>query len=86
MNEIIVLWGGELQALMTFSDYVDAIAKGFRMFAEGRAASPLPLYIPAQHGAFTSRPPRSRWRAIKSAQPRDKRHSGSVKDEPLNGI
>jgi ornithine cyclodeaminase/alanine dehydrogenase len=52
MSEIVVLSGSELQALMRFGDYVGAVAEGFRMFAQGRAASPLPLHIPARDGGF----------------------------------
>ena len=52
MDGIIILSGSELQTLMPFGAYVEAVAEGFRMFAEGRAASPLPLHIPAQDGGF----------------------------------
>src|SRR4051812_5340181 len=52
MNGIVVLSGSELRALMAFGDYVEAVAEGFRMYAEARAASPLPLHIPAEDGGF----------------------------------
>jgi ornithine cyclodeaminase/alanine dehydrogenase-like protein (mu-crystallin family) len=52
MSEIIVLSRGDLQSLMPFGDYVDVVAEGFRMHAEGRAAAPPPLHIPAQDGGF----------------------------------
>jgi alanine dehydrogenase len=52
MSTIVVLSRGDLQALMPFGDYVDAVAEGFRMLAEGRAASAPPLHIPAQDGGF----------------------------------
>ena len=52
MSEIVVLSRTELQALMALGDYVAAVAEGFRVFAEGRAASPLPLHIAAKDGGF----------------------------------
>jgi alanine dehydrogenase len=52
MSEIVVLSGSDLQSLMSFEDYVDAVAEGFRMHAQGRAVSPPPLHIPAQDGGF----------------------------------
>ena len=52
MSEIVVLSRADLQALMPFADYVDAVGDAFRMYAQGRAASPPPLHIPAQDGGF----------------------------------
>jgi alanine dehydrogenase len=52
MSAIVVLSRRDLQALMRFDDYVDVVAHGFRMHAEGRTASPPPLHIPAQDGGF----------------------------------
>jgi alanine dehydrogenase len=52
MSEIIVLSGAELASLMSFGDYVEAVADGFRKHAEGRTVSPAPMHIPAQDGGF----------------------------------
>jgi alanine dehydrogenase len=52
MSEIVVLSRVDLQSLMRFADYVEVVTQGFRMHAEGRAASPPPLHIPAQDGGF----------------------------------
>jgi ornithine cyclodeaminase/alanine dehydrogenase-like protein (mu-crystallin family) len=42
----------DLQALMRFGDYVDAVADGFRLLAEGRCSSPVPLHVHVPHGTF----------------------------------
>src|SRR5262249_17874163 len=44
------------RATMRFGDYVEAVADGFRLFAEGRCASPVPTQIDVAHGAFHLKP------------------------------
>ena len=51
-NEIILLSRGDIESLMPFGEYVDAVAGAFRLHAEGRAVSPAPLHIPAEGGGF----------------------------------
>lgn len=52
MSEIILLSRTDLQSLMQFGDYVDAVAEAFRMHAEGRAISQPPLHVLAEEGGF----------------------------------
>lgn len=51
-NEIILLSRSDIESLMPFGEYVDAVAEAFRLHAEGRAVSPAPLHIPAEGGGF----------------------------------
>jgi alanine dehydrogenase len=51
-NEIILLSRGDIESLMPFGEYVDAVAEAFRLHAEGQAVSPAPLHIPAEGGGF----------------------------------
>jgi ornithine cyclodeaminase/alanine dehydrogenase-like protein (mu-crystallin family) len=51
-NEIILLSRRDIESLMPFAEYVAAIANGFRLHAEGQAATPAPLHIPVQGGGF----------------------------------
>ena len=37
---------------MRFEDYVEAVAEGFRLLAQGRCQSPVPTEIPARDGTF----------------------------------
>src|SRR5262245_42710472 len=52
MSEIILLSRRNLAALMTFADYVEAVEDAFRLLAEGKCASPLPMQVGAAGGAF----------------------------------
>jgi alanine dehydrogenase len=52
VSELIVLSRSDLQQLMQLGDYVEVVAQAFAMHAEGRAASPPPLHIPATDGGF----------------------------------
>src|SRR5262249_23893508 len=56
MDEFIILWQQDLRAAMRFDDYVEAVADGFRLLAEGRCASPVPTQIDVAHGAFHLKP------------------------------
>jgi ornithine cyclodeaminase/alanine dehydrogenase len=56
MDEFIILSRQDLRAAMRFADYVEAIAEGFRLLAEGRCASPVPSHIDAEHGTFHIKP------------------------------
>src|SRR5215468_7720805 len=56
MDEFIILSQQDLRAAMRFGDYVDAVADGFRLLAEGRCASPVPTQIDVAHGAFHLKP------------------------------
>ncbi len=51
-NEIILLSRRDIESLMPFAEYVAAIANGFRLHAEGQAATPAPLHIPVEGGGF----------------------------------
>src|SRR5262245_7584573 len=42
----------DLAALMSFGDYVEAVADAFRLHAEGRSVLPAPMHIPADGGGF----------------------------------
>jgi alanine dehydrogenase len=52
MSEILILSRRELQAVMRFGDYVEAVAEAIRLHAEGRSSAPAPLHIPAEGGGF----------------------------------
>jgi ornithine cyclodeaminase/alanine dehydrogenase-like protein (mu-crystallin family) len=52
MTALLVLAGRDLQGLMRFEDYVDAVAEAFRLHAEGGAVAPPPLHIPGENGGF----------------------------------
>jgi ornithine cyclodeaminase/alanine dehydrogenase len=56
MDEFIILSRQDLRAAMRFGDYVEAVADGFRLLAEGRCASPVPTQIDVAHGAFHLKP------------------------------
>src|SRR5207247_3823747 len=56
MDEFIILSRQDLRAAMRFGDYVEAVADGFRLLAEGRCASPVPTHIDVAHGAFHLKP------------------------------
>src|SRR5438270_3125473 len=51
-NQITVLSRADVAALMTFGDYVDAVADAFRLHAQGRAVLPSAMEIRADDGAF----------------------------------
>jgi ornithine cyclodeaminase/alanine dehydrogenase-like protein (mu-crystallin family) len=56
MDEFIILSRQDLRAAMRFGDYVEAVADGFRLLAEGRCVSPVPTQIDVAHGAFHLKP------------------------------
>src|SRR5215475_2794737 len=49
---ILILSCQDLQTVMRFDDYVDAVAEAFRMLAEGRCESPVPLQVSVTDGTF----------------------------------
>ena len=49
---ILILSSHDLQAVMRFDDYVDAVAEAFQMLAEGRCESPVPMQINVGDGTF----------------------------------
>src|SRR5215813_6597706 len=49
---ILILSSQDLQTVMRFDDYVDAVAEAFRMLAEGRCESPVPLQVSVTNGTF----------------------------------
>src|SRR5262245_51713901 len=49
---ILILSSRDLQRVMRFDDYVDAVAEAFRMLAEGRCESPVPLQVTVSDGTF----------------------------------
>ena len=49
---ILILSSKDLQTVMQFDDYVDAVAEAFRMLAEGRCESPVPLQVSVTDGTF----------------------------------
>src|SRR5215467_10953337 len=56
MDEFIILSQQDLRAAMRFDEYIEAVADGFRLLAEGRCASPVPTQIDVAHGAFHLKP------------------------------
>jgi ornithine cyclodeaminase/alanine dehydrogenase-like protein (mu-crystallin family) len=52
MDEFIILSQRDLRAAMRFGDYVEAVAEGFRLLAEGGSSSPVPTQIDVAQGAF----------------------------------
>jgi ornithine cyclodeaminase/alanine dehydrogenase-like protein (mu-crystallin family) len=56
MDDFVILSQQDLRAAMRFGDYVEAVAEGFRLLAEGRCASPVPTQIDVAHGAFHVKP------------------------------
>ena len=56
MDDFIILSQQDLRASMRFGDYVDAVAEGFRLLAEGRCSSPVPTQIDVVDGAFHVKP------------------------------
>jgi len=56
MDDFIILSQQDLRASMRFGDYVEAVAEGFRLLAEGRCTSPVPTQIDVAHGAFHVKP------------------------------
>src|SRR3954452_2238449 len=51
-GDILVLSSHDLQTIMCFDDYVEAVAEGFQMLAEGRCESPIPMQINVTDGTF----------------------------------
>src|SRR5262245_24824907 len=49
---ILILSSQDLQTVMRFDDYVDAVAEAVRMLAEGRCESPVPLQVSVADGTF----------------------------------
>src|SRR5262249_60365713 len=49
---ILILSNHDLQTVMRFDDYVDAVAEAFQMLAEGRCESPVPIQINVADGTF----------------------------------
>ena len=56
MDDFLILSQRDLRAAMRFGDYVEAVAEGFRLLAEGRCASPVPTQIDTAHGTFHLKP------------------------------
>lgn len=48
----LILSQQDLRTLMTFGDYVEAVAEGFRMLAEGLCDSPVPMHVHVADGTF----------------------------------
>jgi alanine dehydrogenase len=51
-SNLLVLSREDLDGLVPFGEYVDAVADAFRMHAEGRAVLPAPMHIATEHGGF----------------------------------
>ena len=49
---LLVLSRGEIERLMSFGDYVEAVEAGFKAAAEGRAVAPPALSLGVEGGAF----------------------------------
>ena len=56
MDDFIILSQQDLRAAMRFGDYVEAVAEGFRLLAEGRCASPVPTQVDVANGTFHVKP------------------------------
>ena len=52
MSTILILSRRDLEPLVPFADYVDAVAEAFRLHAAGRSVAPAPLHIAADDGGF----------------------------------
>lgn len=52
MDSFVILSRDQLRAVMRFGDYVEAVADGFALLAQGRCESPVPLHLSAEHGTF----------------------------------
>jgi alanine dehydrogenase len=52
MSDILVLSGSDLRQLMSFPDYVEAVAEAFELLARGGCQAPASTEIAADHGAF----------------------------------
>jgi ornithine cyclodeaminase/alanine dehydrogenase-like protein (mu-crystallin family) len=52
MTTILILSRRELESLVPFADYVEAVAEAFRLHAAGRSVAPAPLYIAGEDGGF----------------------------------
>src|SRR5262249_45336070 len=69
MDEFIILSQQDLRSAMRFGDYVEAVADGFRLLAEGPCASPGATQIGGAHGGFhltpASLPPGRGYVAVK---------------------
>jgi hypothetical protein len=51
-NSIVILSSRDLQTVMRFDDYVDAVGEDSRLLAEGRCESPVPMQINVADGTF----------------------------------
>src|SRR5829696_6807037 len=56
MPDFLVLSRRDLQEVMSFADYVDAVAEGFELLAHGRCQSPIPTEIREERGTFHIKP------------------------------
>jgi alanine dehydrogenase len=52
MEEFLILPRRDLREVMRFGDYVQAVAEGFQLLAQGRCESPVPTEVPTHHGTF----------------------------------
>jgi ornithine cyclodeaminase/alanine dehydrogenase-like protein (mu-crystallin family) len=52
MSTILILSRRDLEPLVPFADYVEAVAEAFRLHTSGRAVAPAPLYIAGEDGGF----------------------------------
>jgi ornithine cyclodeaminase/alanine dehydrogenase len=52
VSGFLILSQRDLQALMSFGDYVEAVGEGFRLLAEGACQAPVPLHIGLADGGF----------------------------------
>ena len=48
----LIIGRRDIRALMASSDWIEAVERGFRASAEGRASSPHPMHLEAEKGAF----------------------------------
>jgi alanine dehydrogenase len=52
VSTILILSRRDLEPLVPFADYVEAMAEAFRLHAAGRCAAPAPLHIAGEDGGF----------------------------------
>lgn len=50
--QVLILARRDVAALMRPADWLEAVERGFRAGAEGKAYSPMPMHIPAEGGGF----------------------------------
>src|SRR5215217_8187659 len=56
MPDFLVLSRRDLREVMSFADYVEAVAEGFELLAQGQCQSPIPTELREERGTFHIKP------------------------------